>query len=112
MRIPSNNIIGVLPANHFLKDMDEDGAADIRSLLLKPILHHKTMKLDDALKRLRGGHTHHGGRAGRISAAAGHRHDGRYSGAARGRQIWDETDDIVEECREKSRERVRMFRHV
>jgi putative hemolysin len=92
-----DQIIGILPSNHFLREMDMNGTADIRSLLVKPVFLHKTMRLDDALQRLRVARTYmavvtdeYGGTLGIVTMEdlleqlVG--------------DIWDETDDIVEEC--------------
>ncbi len=92
-----DQIIGILPSNHFLREMDLNGTADIRSLLVKPVFLHKTMRLDDAMQRLRVARTfmavvtdEYGGTLGIVTMEdlleqlVG--------------DIWDETDDIVEEC--------------
>lgn len=92
-----DNIIGILYSSHFLKSMALTGTADVRGMLLKPLYMHKTMKLDDALKKFQKSHMHaaivvdeFGGTLGMVTMEdlleqlVG--------------EIWDESDDVVNEC--------------
>jgi len=96
-----DNIIGVLHVNHFLEEMVDTGTADIRAQLLQPLFLHMTMTLDAALKQFQKKHIHiaivldeYGGTLGMVTLEdlleqlVG--------------EIWDEGDDVVEECRELS----------
>lgn len=92
-----DNIIGILHVNLFLREMDKKASIDLRKMLMQPLVVHKTLKLDDALKLLQRARTHiavvadeYGGTMGIITLEdlleqlVG--------------EIWDENDDIVEPC--------------
>ena len=95
-----DNIIGILYLNHYYKKVTDEDAGqpfDLRDLLMKPNFIHKTMKLPAALSLLRERKTHiaivvdeFGGTLGLVTMEdileelVG--------------DIWDETDEIVEEC--------------
>ena len=50
----ADNIVGILSLNRFYREaVDHDGEFDLRSVLLKPVYLHKTMKLPAALKLMR-----------------------------------------------------------
>jgi len=98
-----DNIIGVLSLNHFYRALvDDDGAqVDVRSLLLEPCFLHKSMKLPQALSTMRENQIHlaivvdeYGGTMGIVTLEdileqiVG--------------DIWDESDEIVEEFRKIS----------
>lgn len=92
-----DNIIGILSLTKYFKDSLNDRQSDIRSLLLKPCKLHKTMKLPNALAKLRAAKMHlaivideFGGTLGVVTMEdileelVG--------------DIWDDTDTIVNEC--------------
>lgn len=92
-----DNIIGILSLTKYYKDSLNDEQSDIRSLLLKPCKLHKTMKLPNALAKLRATKMHlaivideFGGTLGVVTMEdileelVG--------------DIWDDTDTIVNEC--------------
>ena len=92
-----DNIIGVLSLTKYFKDSLNESQSDIRSLLLKPCKLHKTMKLPNALAKLRAAKMHlaivideFGGTLGVVTMEdileqlVG--------------DIWDDTDTIVNEC--------------
>lgn len=92
-----DNVIGILHVNLFLREMDKKAEIDLKKLLMPPLVVHKTLKLDDALKLLQRARTHiavvadeYGGTMGIITLEdlleqlVG--------------EIWDENDDIVEPC--------------
>lgn len=93
-----DNIIGILYLNHYYKELDEHygdySAIDLRTLLLRPKMIHKTMKLPAALAMMREEKTHlaivideFGGTLGIVTMEdileeiVG--------------EIWDESDEIV-----------------
>ena len=97
-----DNILGILVLNHFYKELTEMGGdvtrVDIESLLIKPKLVHKTMRLPNALGVMREYKTHilivvdeFGGTMGIVTMEdileelVG--------------DIWDESDEIVKEFR-------------
>ena len=97
-----DNIIGILVLNHFYKELTEVGGdvskLDIESLLIKPKLVHKTLRLPNALAVMREHKTHllivvdeFGGTMGIVTMEdileelVG--------------DIWDESDEIVKEFR-------------
>ena len=91
-----DNIIGVLYLNHFLKAMNDDGRADIRSLLMPPCYVYKTMKLPAVLSTLRKARQHlaivsdeYGGTLGVLSME-----DVLETIVG---DIWDETDTVEQE---------------
>lgn len=92
-----DNIIGILSLTRYFKDSLNEEQSDIRSLLLKPCKLHKTMKLPNALAKLRDSKMHlaivideFGGTLGIVTMEdileqlVG--------------DIWDDTDTIVNEC--------------
>ena len=92
-----DNVIGILSLTKYFKDSLNDNRSDIRSLLLKPCKLHKTMKLPNALAKLRAAKMHlaivideFGGTLGVVTMEdileqlVG--------------DIWDDTDTIVNEC--------------
>ena len=92
-----DNVIGILHVNQYLRALDNKADADLRKMLMPPLVVHKTLKLDDALKLLQRARTHiavvadeYGGTMGIITLEdlleqlVG--------------EIWDENDDIVEPC--------------
>ncbi len=92
-----DNVIGILHVNLFLREMDRKATIDLRRLVTPPLILHKALKLDDALKMLQRARTHiavvadeYGGTMGIITLEdlleqlVG--------------EIWDENDDIVEPC--------------
>ena len=92
-----DNIIGILSLTKYYKNSLNDEQSDIRSLLLKPCKLHKTMKLPNALAKLRASKMHlaivideFGGTLGVVTMEdileelVG--------------DIWDDTDTIVNEC--------------
>ena len=92
-----DNVIGILHVNQFLREMDRKADIDLKKLLMPPLVVHKTLKLDDALKMLQRSRTHiavvadeYGGTMGIITLEdlleqlVG--------------EIWDENDDILEPC--------------
>ncbi len=94
-----DEIIGILYLNHYYKAVTAKGEKkpDIRSLLMKPCMLHKTMKLPAALSTLREKKTHiaivideYGGTLGVVTMEdileelVG--------------DIWDESDEIITEC--------------
>lgn len=92
-----DNIIGILSLTKYFKDSLNEEKSDIRSLLLKPCKLHKTMKLPNALAKLRATKMHlaivideFGGTLGVVTMEdileqlVG--------------DIWDDTDVIVNEC--------------
>lgn len=92
-----DNIIGILHVNQFLRALDKGAPVELKKLLMPPLVLHKTMKLDDALKMMQRARTHiavvadeYGGTMGIITLEdlleqlVG--------------EIWDENDDIVEPC--------------
>lgn len=96
-----DNIIGIVNVNQFLREMDRKVQIDLREMLMPPLVVHKAMKLDDALKLLQRTRTHlaivadeYGGTMGIVTLEdlleqlVG--------------EIWDENDDIVEPCVEIS----------
>ena len=98
-----DNIIGVLSLNHFYRALVDarDEEIDIRSLLFEPCLLHKSMKLPRALATMRENQNHlaivvdeYGGTLGLVTLEdileqiVG--------------DIWDESDEIVEEYRKVS----------
>ena len=98
-----DNIIGVLSLNHFYRALvDANGEQiDVRSLLLEPCFLHKSMKLPQALNTMREDQIHlaivvdeYGGTLGLVTLEdileqiVG--------------DIWDESDEIVEEYRKVS----------
>ncbi|MDO4492502.1 MAG: hemolysin family protein [Clostridia bacterium] len=96
-----DNIVGVLYVNRYLKALTEtDGAADIQSMLMKPVFIYKTMKLPVVLNRLKKAKQHlaivtdeYGGTLGVISME-----DVLEEIVG---DIWDETDTVepeVVEC--------------
>ena len=95
-----DRIIGILSLNRFYRALvdSEDGQLDVRSLLLKPCFLHKSMKLPQALATIREKQVHlaivvdeYGGTLGLVTMEdileqiVG--------------DIWDESDEIVEEYR-------------
>ena len=98
-----DNIIGVLSLNHFYRALvDAQGEEiDVRSMLLEPCFLHKSMKLPQALATMRDNQIHlaivvdeYGGTLGLVTLEdileqiVG--------------DIWDESDEIVEEYRKVS----------
>ncbi len=92
-----DNIIGILSLTKYFKDSLNENKSDMRSLLLKPCKLHKTMKLPNALAKLRAAKMHlaivideFGGTLGVVTMEdileqlVG--------------DIWDDTDTIVNEC--------------
>ena len=94
-----DEIIGILYLNHYYKAMTDKNAEkpDMRSLLMKPCMVHKTMKLPAALAMLREKKVHiaivvdeYGGTLGLVTMEdileelVG--------------DIWDESDEIITEC--------------
>ena len=92
-----DNVVGILHVNQFLREMDRGAPVDLKKMLMPPLVVHKTLKLDDALKLLQRARTHiavvadeYGGTMGIITLEdlleqlVG--------------EIWDENDDIVEPC--------------
>ena len=92
-----DNVIGILSLTKYFKDSLNENPSDIRSLLLKPCKLHKTMKLPNALAKLRAAKMHlaivideFGGTLGVVTMEdileqlVG--------------EIWDDTDTIVNEC--------------
>lgn len=92
-----DDVIGILNVNQFLRALDNKVDVDLRKMLMPPLVVHKTLKLDDALKLLQRSRTHiavvadeYGGTMGIITLEdlleqlVG--------------EIWDENDDIVEPC--------------
>ena len=93
-----DEIIGILYLNHYYKAMtDKTAKPDMRSLLMKPCMVHKTMKLPAALSMLREKKVHlaivvdeYGGTLGVVTMEdileelVG--------------DIWDESDEIITEC--------------
>jgi len=92
-----DNVIGILHVNQYLRMLDNKADIDLRRMLMPPLVVHKTLKLDDALKLLQRARTHiavvadeYGGTMGIITLEdlleqlVG--------------EIWDENDDIVEPC--------------
>ena len=92
-----DNVIGILHVNQFLRELDSKADIDLKKLLMPPLVVHKTLKLDDALKMLQRARTHiavvadeYGGTMGIITLEdlleqlVG--------------EIWDENDDILEPC--------------
>ena len=93
-----DEIIGILYLNHYYKAMtDKTKKPDIRDLLMKPCMIHKTMKLPAALSMLREKKVHlaivvdeYGGTLGVVTMEdileelVG--------------DIWDESDEIITEC--------------
>ena len=92
-----DNIIGILHVNQFLRALDKGTTIELKKLLMPPLVLHKTMKLDDALKMMQRARTHiavvadeYGGTMGIITLEdlleqlVG--------------EIWDENDDILEPC--------------
>lgn len=92
-----DDVIGILNVNQFLRALDNKADVDLRRMLMPPLVVHKTLKLDDALKLLQRSRTHiavvadeYGGTMGIITLEdlleqlVG--------------EIWDENDDIVEPC--------------
>ena len=92
-----DNIIGILHVNQFLRALDKGAPIELKKLLMPPLVLHKTMKLDDALKMMQRARTHiavvadeYGGTMGIITLEdlleqlVG--------------EIWDENDDILEPC--------------
>ncbi len=92
-----DDVIGILNVNQFLRTLDNKADVDLRKMLMPPLVVHKTLKLDDALKLLQRSRTHiavvadeYGGTMGIITLEdlleqlVG--------------EIWDENDDIVEPC--------------
>lgn len=53
-----DNIIGVLYTNHFYKARLENDVVNIRDLLIEPCFIHESMKLPQALKKMRKEHVH------------------------------------------------------
>lgn len=96
-----DNIIGVLYINHFLKALAGEEKPDVRSLLMKPCYVYKTMKLPAVLTELRKAKQHlaivtdeYGGTLGILSME-----DVLEQLVG---EIWDDTDEIREEIRERS----------
>ncbi len=92
-----DDVIGILNVNQFLRALDNKADVNLRKMLMPPVVVHKTLKLDDALKLLQRSRTHiavvadeYGGTMGIITLEdlleqlVG--------------EIWDENDDIVEPC--------------
>lgn len=92
-----DNIVGILHVNRFLGEMAENGRADVRDSLMEPLKLHKTLTLDAALRLMRRRRIHmaivideYGGTLGAftmedlLEQLVG--------------DIWDEGDDIEEEC--------------
>jgi CBS domain containing-hemolysin-like protein len=92
-----DNVIGILHVNQFLRELDKKTDIELKKLLMPPLVVHKTLKLDDALKMLQRARTHiavvadeYGGTMGIITLEdlleqlVG--------------EIWDENDDILEPC--------------
>ncbi len=92
-----DNVIGILNVNQFLRELDSKADIDLKKLLMPPLVVHKTLKLDDALKIMQRARTHiavvadeYGGTMGIITLEdlleqlVG--------------EIWDENDDILEPC--------------
>lgn len=92
-----DDVIGILNVNQFLRALDNKVDVDLRKMLMPPLVVHKTLKLDNALKLLQRSRTHiavvadeYGGTMGIITLEdlleqlVG--------------EIWDENDDIVEPC--------------
>lgn len=94
-----DNVIGVLHLNRFFKELVKNPDADIRSLLLPVAFVHKTMPLDDVLKVMRQKKCHmvvvtdeYGGTMGVLTME-----DVLEQLVG---DIWDETDEIVNEFAE------------
>ena len=91
-----DNIIGILYLNHFLKEMTDDGHADIKSLLMPPCYVYKTMKLPAVLNQLKKARQHlavvsdeYGGTLGVLSME-----DVLEQIVG---DIWDESDEVEQE---------------
>lgn len=96
-----DNIVGILPVKSYLLDMAEDGKCDIEKILMPALFVHQTMTLDDVLKTMREKHMHiaivldeFGGTQGMLTME-----DVLEQLVG---EIWDESDEITEECRKVS----------
>lgn len=95
----TDNIIGILHQNHFLKELSMGGAEDLRALLMPVNFVHKTMPLNDVLAVMKRRQCHmvivtdeYGGTMGCLTME-----DVLEQLVG---DIWDESDEIVDEFQE------------